>query len=95
MKCVMVEFEGSVKSKLVLCDDKIIIYPEKLPFERQEEIVVFLSKISGVTIKKPGIILNDGYIHIEVPGMNFHQTTVSFKGKEKYIEAVEVKKRII
>ena len=91
----MVEFLGAVKSKLVIYDDRIVIYPEKLPFERQKEIEIFLSKITGITIKEPGTILKDGYIRIETPDITFDKTTVSFSGKEKYREAVEIKKKII
>lgn len=91
----MYEFVGSVKSKVILFDDKIIIYPEKTPFERQKEIEIFLSKLVAITVKEPGKILKDGYIQFETPGISFDKSTVSFSGKEKYSEALEFKNKII
>ena len=91
----MCEFIGSIKSKVILFDDKIIIYPEKAPFEQQKEIEIFLSKLVAITVKEPGKILKDGYIQFETPGLSFDKSTVSFSGKEKYSEALEFKNKII
>ena len=91
----MCEFVGSVRSKVLLFDDKIIIYPEKTPFERQKEIEIFLSKVAAITVKEPGKILKDGYIQFETPGLSFDKSTVSFYGKEKYSEALDFKVKVI
>ena len=90
----MCEFIGSVKSKAVLLEDKVMIYPEKLPFEREKEVEIFLSKISAITVKEPGKFLKDGYIQFETPGITFDKTTVSFSGKEKYREALDFKQKV-
>ena len=89
------EFIGSVRSKLLVYNNRIVVYPEKLWFESQKELEVPLSKISGIVVKKPGVLIKDGYIQIQASGLEKCANMVSFTGMKKYEEAITVKEQVM
>lgn len=89
------EVNGLDKSKLILYDHKIVIYPAKTPFAKQRIVEIYLNQITGVQLRKPGLTkLSKGYIKILGAGLSPNNDAISFSKIKDYKDALVIKEKI-